>query len=300
VTDSSDRPGAATIRLEAADVLVLGAIAVFVMLAVVFHRRVDGWLFLVAKDLAATAVFLAAVVWTGRIRPGWAWFVARTATVSLAYAWLFGTVAKLQLIVHGHWLDGAVLGFEDRLFGVQPTIWLERFIRPWLTEWMMFAYVVYLLLYPLVCVVIYRGHGARALEECLLALGLANVACDLGFILFPVAGPTAFMGTAYAMPLDGWFFTAVGEFIRTKLHYVGGSLPSPHAAAATVMWAMSWRYNRRLAWVLAPVVLTLYVATFYCRYHYLTDAAAGIATAMAALAVTPRLMWWWRGRFTSE
>ena len=287
-------------RLEAADVLVLATSGVFVVLAVIFHRRVDGWPVLVAKDLAAAAAFLAAVLWTRRIRRGWAWFVARTATVSLAYAWLFGAVAGLQLIVHGRWLDGTVLGFEDRLFGVQPTIWLERLIRPWLTEWMMFAYVVYILLYPLVCFVIFRGHGELALEECLLALGLANVACDLGFILFPVAGPAAFMGTAYAVPLDGWVFTAAGEFIRTKLHYVGGSLPSPHAAAATVMWAMSWRYSRRLAWVLAPVVLTLYVATFYCRYHYLTDAVFGIATAVAALAVTPRLMRWWWGRFASE
>jgi membrane-associated phospholipid phosphatase len=285
---------------QAADVLILGTIAVFAMATVVFRRRIDGWPDLVLRDLAAAAILLAAVVSTGRIRRRWAWFVARTATVSLAYAWLFGAVDRLQLILHGHWLDGLVLKLEAHVFGVQPTIWLERFTRPWLTEWMMFAYVVYIALYPLVCLVIYRGHGRRALEECLLALGLANVACDFGFILFPVAGPSAFMGAAYTVPLDGWLFTAVGEFIRTKLHYVGGSLPSPHAAAATVMWAMAWRYSRRLAWLLAPIVLTLYVATFYCRYHYLTDVVFGIATALAALALTPRLMRWWQRHVASE
>jgi membrane-associated phospholipid phosphatase len=300
VTALAGCPRAARVRLEPVDLLILATIGVFAGLAVIFCRRVDGWLVMVAKDLAAAAVFLAAVVATRRIRQGWAWFLARTAAVSLACAWLFGAVARLQLIVHGRWLDGVVLGFEERLFGVQPTIWLERFIRPWLTEWMMFAYVVYIALYPLVCLVIYQRRGERALEECLLALGLANVACDLGFILFPVAGPAAFMGTTYTVPLDGWMFTAVGEFIRTKLHYVGGSLPSPHAAAATVMWAMCWRYSRRLAWALVPVILTLYVATFYCRYHYLTDAIAGIATAAAALALTPRLMRWWQGRYASE
>lgn len=284
------------VRLEATDALVLATIACFALLALVFRGRIEGWPGLVAWDLVAAAIFLAGVVVTGRVRHRWVWFVAKTATVSLAFAWLFGAVDRLQLILHGGWLDGLVLDLEARVFGVQPTLWLENFIRPWLTEWMMFAYVVYIGLYPLVCFVIYRRHGARALEECLLALGIANVACDLGFILFPVAGPTAFMGSAYTVPLDGWLFTAVGEFIRTKLHYVGGSLPSPHAAAATVMWAMSWRYSRRLAWVLAPVVLTLYVATFYCRYHYLTDTVAGIATAVVALTVAPRLMRWWRER----
>jgi membrane-associated phospholipid phosphatase len=282
------------VRLEATDALVLATIGVFAALALIFHRRVDGWLTLVAKGVALAAIFLAAVVVTGRVQRRWVWFVARTATVSLAFAWLFGAVDRLQLILHGRWLDGLVLDLEARVFGVQPTLWLESFTRPWLTEWMMFAYVVYITLYPIVCLAIYWKNGARALEECLLALGLANVACDFGFILFPVAGPTAFMGSAYTVPLDGWLFTAVGEFIRTKLHYVGGSLPSPHAAAATVMWVMSWRYSRRLAWVLAPVILTLYVATFYCRYHYLTDTVVGIATAAAALALTPWLTRWWQ------
>jgi membrane-associated phospholipid phosphatase len=283
-------------RLEATDVLVIVTIALFALLALIFQRRVQGWPGLVARDLIAAAFFFVAVIVTRRIRNRWAWFVARTATVSLAFAWLFGAVDRLQLLLHGRWLDALVLEFEAHVFGVQPTLWLEGVARPWLTEWMMFAYVVYIALYPLVCFVIYRRHGARALEECLLALGIANVACDFGFILFPVAGPAAFMGSAYTVPLDGWLFTAAGEFIRSKLHYVGGSLPSPHAAAATVMWAMSWRYSRRLAWVLTPVILTLYVATFYCRYHYLTDTLVGIATAAAALAAAPGLMRWWQER----
>jgi len=289
-------PVARGARLAATDVLVLGTIAAFALLALAFRRRVDGWPELVAKDLAAGALYVAAVVGTGRVRGRWAWFAARTSTVSLACAWLFGAVDRLQLILHGRWLDGLVLDLEAGVFGAQPTLWLQHLTRPWLTEWMMFAYVVYIGLYPLVCLVVYRGHGRRALEECLLALALANVVCDFGFIVFPVAGPTAFMGAAYTVPLDGWLFTEAGEFIRTRLHYIGGSLPSPHAAAATVMWAMAWRYSRRLAWFLAPIVLTLYVATFYCRYHYLTDAVLGIATALAALALAPRLLRWWEPR----
>jgi membrane-associated phospholipid phosphatase len=286
--------------LEATDAVVLVTIACFALLALIFHRRLEGSPGIVAKDVAFAAIFLVAVVVAGRVRNRWVWFVARTATVSLAFAWLFGAVDRLQLVLHGRWLDGLVLDLEAHVFGVQPTLWLEGLTRPWLTEWMMFAYVVYIALYPLVCLAIYRRHGRRALEECLLALGLANVACDFGFILFPVAGPTTFMGTAYTVPLDGWLFTAAGELIRTKLHYVGGSLPSPHAAAATVMWVMAWRYDRRLAWLLVPVVLTLYVATFYCRYHYLTDTVVGIATAAAALALAPGLMRWWRERFAKR
>ncbi len=284
------------VPFEVTDVLVVGTIAAFALLAVAFRRRVDGWPGLVAKDLVAGALYVAAVVGTGRVLGRWSWFVARTATVSLACAWLFGAVDRLQLVLHGRWLDGLVVELEAHVFGGQPTLWLQQLTRPWLTEWMMFAYVVYIGLYPLVCLAVYRGRGRRALEECLLALALANIICDLGFIAFPVAGPTAFMGAAYTVPLDGSVFTAIGEFIRSRLHYVGGSLPSPHAAAATVMWVMAWRFSRRVALFLAPIVLTLCVATFYCRYHYLTDTVLGIATATIALALASRLLHWWERR----
>jgi hypothetical protein len=273
------KPGA---RPETADLLLLGTLALFAALAVGF--RIERWALAAASDLAVGAVLLVVAGAVRRMREGLGRALARTAVVSLGCAYLFGAVDRLQLILRGRWLDASVLAFEHEVFGVQPTIWLERFVRPWLTEWMMFAYVGYLALYPLVCAAVYLRRGGRALEECLLALALANVACDLGFIAFPVAGPTAFMGSSYTVPLHGYLFTAVGEFIRTHLHYPGGSLPSPHAAAATVLWVMAWRHRRGLFWALAPLVLTLYVATFYCRFHYLTDTAAGIATAALAIA----------------
>jgi membrane-associated phospholipid phosphatase len=287
------------VPLEASDALILATLAFFAALSVIFHRRVGGWQLLALEDVAAAVALIVAIAATRRISVGFGRFLARTATVSLALAYLFGAVDRLQLILHRHWLDGSVLAFQDRLLGMQPTLWLQRLAHPWLTEWMMFAYVVYIPLYPLVCLTIYRRRGERALEECLFALALANVMCDLGFILFPVAGPTAYMGAAFTVPLRGYVFTSFGEFVRTSLHYVGGSLPSPHAAAATVLWIMTWKHQRRLFWLLAPVVLTLYVATFYCRYHYATDTVAGILTAAAVLLVTPSVLRWWRARMTS-
>jgi membrane-associated phospholipid phosphatase len=287
------------VPLEASDALILATLAFFAALSVIFHRRVGGWQLLALEDVAAAVALIVAIAATRRISVGFGRFLARTATVSLALAYLFGAVDRLQLILHRHWLDGSVLAFQDRLLGMQPTLWLQRLAHPWLTEWMMFAYVVYIPLYPLVCLTIYRRRGERALEECLFALALANVMCDLGFILFPVAGPTAYMGAAFTVPLRGYVFTSFGEFVRTSLHYVGGSLPSPHAAAATVLWIMTWKHARWLFWPLAPVVLTLYVATFYCRYHYATDTVAGILTAAAVLLVTPSVLRWWRARMTS-
>ena len=275
------------LNFGATDRLILATLGVFTLLALVFSRQVEGWWVLCLKNAAAAAVYLLLNQLGGRAGSGWAKFWFRTAAVTLAYAYLFGAVDKLQLILHGRWLDSVVVDGEQRLFGAQPTLWLQQFTTPALTEWLMFCYVVYIPLYPALCAVIYHLRGPEAVEDYFFTLGLTNILCDLGFILFPVAGPIAALGKLYTVPLKGYAWTWLGELVRSRLHYVGGSIPSPHAAAATVMWAMAYRYHRPSFYVLAPIILSLYVSTFYLRYHYLTDAFVGIAVAVLALRAAP-------------
>ena len=59
------------------------------------------------------------------------------------------------------------------------------------------------------------------------------------------------------------------------------------------MWAMAYRYHRPSFYILIPVVLSLYVSTFYGRYHYVTDAVVGVVVAFVALAIAPALMKLW-------
>lgn len=275
------------------NLLVLGTLALFALLCLVFHRRVDGWLALAVRNLCAAGTFVLVSWVAAGVRHAVTRFVLRTSVVTFAFAYLFGAVDRLQLILHPGWLDQSVIDLEARILGTQPTLWLERFVTPWLTEWMMFAYVIYIPLYPVICGLLWRRFGQDAAETCFFTVGLANVACDLGFILVPVAGPTWFMGKSYTVPLDGYLFTWLGELVRAKAHFPGGSLPSPHCAAATVLWGMTWKYHRGTFWALTPVILTLYVSTVYGRYHYLADAVTGVGLAVLVLAVAPRLLRRW-------
>ena len=59
------------------------------------------------------------------------------------------------------------------------------------------------------------------------------------------------------------------------------------------MWLMAWKHYRPAFWVFSPVILSLYVSTFYGRYHYVTDAILGIATAGLALIAAPPLQRAW-------
>jgi hypothetical protein len=284
--------------LQATDAIILATLALFTVLTLVFYQRITGWGLLVLKNLAVGVAYVAFQQIAARARSKPLKFALRLLPVTLTYGYLFLAVDKLQLIVHGRFLDDVVLRIEAAIFGVQPTLWLEQFTKPAVTEWMMFAYMFYFPMYPILCAIIYFRDGEAGMEDYFFTLGLTNILCDLGFIVFPVAGPIAAMGDRYTVPLTGFLFTWQGEWVRASLQFPGGSIPSPHCAAATVMWAMAYRYHRTAFWLLLPVVLSLYVSTFYGRYHYVSDAVLGIATALAAVKMAPALARAWERRKT--
>lgn len=281
------------LQLRATDGLILATLILFSVLAIVFYDQVDGWWMLVLKNLAVAGVYILFNQFSEHAAKKFWKFFLRVAAVTLTYAYLFGAVDKFQLLIHGRWMDDYILDFEQWTFGVQPTLWLEDFISKPLTEWLMFSYVIYVPMYPVLCGIIYYLRGELAMEDYFFTLGFTNILCDIGFILFPVASPMYYIKQLYTIPLEGWIWTFLGECMRKYLHFAGGSIPSPHTAAATIMWIMAYRYHRPSFWVLTPIVLSLYVSTFYCRYHYVTDAVVGVLVALLALAVAPLLMKMW-------
>ena len=274
---------------RATDRVVFAALGAVILLAAVFHARVGSWRTVVASAALAALAYAALIVVAARRRSPYAAFVVRMTGLLAFFAFLNAAVAPLQLAIHGRWRDDLVLAAEEAIFGVQPTVWMQAFVSRPLTEWMMFSYVVYLPLFPVVCVLLYRRKGERAAAGCLLAMALANVFCDLSFMLFPVAGPLPYIAERFTVPLDGWLFTWIGEALRHHAQFVGGTIPSPHCANATVMWGMAYLHHRPLFRVLSPVVLSLYLSTVYCRYHYVTDAVLGIA--VGALAIVAASAW---------
>jgi membrane-associated phospholipid phosphatase len=281
------------LEIQAADVLILAVFALFTALTILFHGRIlYPWRSL-AKNCACAILYLGAVYAYPRVSSRFLRFFLRTGSVQIAFAYLYLASLPLQLIFVRNWQDAVVLRLEQAVFGFQPTLWLQKFVSPALTEWMMFCYVTYVVLYPVLSGLIFYKRGERAMEHYLFALVLTNVICDLGFLVFPIAGPLYYMPRAYAVPLKGHAFTFLGEYIRTHVHQIGGNLPSPHAALASVMWIMAYRYFRPGFYIMAPVILSLYVSTFYGRYHYLTDAVVGILTGILAILCVPSIMAKW-------
>ncbi|MEW6511270.1 MAG: phosphatase PAP2 family protein, partial [Bacteroidota bacterium] len=223
----------------------------------------------------------------------WAKGIARVAITTTAvlflYSHIFQAIAGFQHILVPGWMDAQLIAWESALTGTESSVAIQKITTPLLTEWMMFSYVLYVPLLPLVAVLCYVRGGEQGNLEYLVNIAFANILCNVGFVLFPVAGPLFHDATRYSVSLDGGLFSSCGEWMRSNVHYPGGSLPSPHCAAGTVMIVMLYRYHRKAFRLLLPPLATIYVATVYGRYHYAWDVIAGIGAAVITLKASPIL-----------
>jgi hypothetical protein len=273
----------------AVDCVGLGFLGLLFALAVLCPGRIPNAPQTAAEVLRAAALYSAAVTFARTIRGGFPATLAHTAAVITLHAYLFAAVGGFQHVIVAGWRDDLLISWEGWLTGTELSVWMQRIAAPWLTEWMMFAYVLYVPLLPAVALLCHRGAGAHGAMDYLLNLSLVNVACYTGFILFPVAGPLFHYPERFTVPLGNGLFAWCGEWMRANVHYPGGSLPSPHCAAGTVMMALLYRYRRALFRVTLPVFLTIYAATVYGRYHYAWDVVTGIVAAVVVLRTSPAL-----------
>jgi membrane-associated phospholipid phosphatase len=216
--------------------------------------------------------------------------VLQASFVFSFFAYFFGLSSKFQFILHTQWQDAKLIELDRIFFGNELSLILEKFTTPYLTEAMMFAYVFYLPLLVITAILIFKSAGDNGLEEYLFMLSLSYAFCYIGFILFPVASQMYFMPEKYSIPIEGGFFTYLSELIRHNLHYPGGSLPSPHCAAATVILWACYKNSRKIFFVILPSIMLLYISTVYGRFHYFIDSLTGILTGYMAILLYPLMI----------
>ncbi len=268
----------------------MSVIAVCFILTIIFRANVDEWQIVALKTAAAGLSLMATFASIGAVANGKIRLLVIAGAVFYYFEFFFQISGELQNTLVEGWKDDIVIGLEHALIGTEVSLYLQKFVSPPLTELMMFAYVAYVPLLPAAALLCFLKSGTRGALEYLFALCLAYGACYMGFILFPVASQMYYNPDLYTVQLEGGLFTGLSDWIRANAHYPGGSLPSPHCAAATVIIGMLYKHARSWLYLLLPTLLLIYPSTVYGRFHYTLDVVAGIVLGLATLKFYPNVL----------
>jgi len=194
-------------------------------------------------------------------------------------------------------VDPQLIHIDFSMFGVHPTLWMEQWIVPWLTDLLSLAYISYYFL-PLILVGVLLLKGRKAeFDESIFVLALGYYVSFVGYILFPAIGPRYTMTHLYSVPLEASFIT---DFVRDVLnaleHNKRDCMPSGHTQIVLIVSYLAYRYERFLFYVFFPIVCGLILSTVYLRYHYVIDLFAGAILAAGCVIIGPRLFRVWTSR----
>jgi membrane-associated phospholipid phosphatase len=246
---------------------------------------------LVTTYAALALAVLAAAWYRARVHPAKRGFHFSVAVSVLTVALVFNSLGELIAGLQRASCDARLIAIDLALFGVHPTVWLERFATPLITDLLQLAYLSYYLI-PLAlgCLLIARGRF-DAFEEVLFGILLCFYLSYLGYLLFPAVGPRYTLSALQSGMLQVSPCTAKIQQVLDALEKnKTDAFPSGHSAVSLICLYYAWKQREQLLFaVLVPVVAGLLAATVYLRYHYVIDVIAGCALTGVTVVLAPVL-----------
>jgi membrane-associated phospholipid phosphatase len=197
--------------------------------------------------------------------------------ILMMYYSLWGNATHL-VVTHDR--DAALMALDQKIFGFQASLALQRFITPPLTAWMEFAYTFHLFNIPIVACFIYLRRPRVRFREMMCGMVVISFFGMLGYLLVPAIGPQYTLRSQFTVPLSQPLaaFNRQMEFMDFA-RIQRDVFPSLHVGISFLVWLYAWRNSRRLFWILSPLILSLWISTVYLRQHYLIDCVAGFVLA---------------------
>jgi membrane-associated phospholipid phosphatase len=239
-----------------------------------FHTNLPHWLNLLGFNLCICLFMFVVATGINHRTGGW-WHFFRHFYPVLFFIALYEENRYLIHMVFPNLFDNLVNQFELAIFGVHPTVWMQKYISFGLSEYMMFSYVFYYFLILSLGLGLYFSHKVRELDLFFFTVTITFFFSYLGFIFFPVAGPRFALAGLHQKELGGGLISHFVQNFMYSAGIKGAAMPSSHVAIALVVLIYARRYHRILFYVLSPFVFSLFVSTVYGRFHYVSDVFAG-------------------------
>lgn len=190
---------------------------------------------------------------------------------------------SLGLLVHDinpRDVDPLLIRLDYLFFGGYPTVMLESFQHPLVTDILQVSYSSYYFL-PIALGVLVKLHGKEGeFDRVVFFVLLCFYLSYVGYILFPALGPRYTMNHLQSSDLTGMFVAEpIQEFLNRLEGIKRDAFPSGHTAIVLVVSGLAYRFHRGFFYGTLPVIILLIAATVYCRYHYVVDVIGGVILA---------------------
>ncbi len=213
----------------------------------------------------------------------------------VAYVPLFFTAMHYYIpAIHASDYDRLLVFLDYKLLGVHPTVYLEKIMTPWLTEYLQISYTAFYFCPAVVIVILFLKGNIQKLDYYLTLLAVAFFLSYIGYLLIPALGPRFYIAHLQTRPLEGMFlFNKIQHVLNELENIQWDAFPSGHTAIILLVLYFSFYFMRRFFYAMIPVSLSLIFSTVYLRYHYVVDVLGGIALTV----VTILLVNWYAGYF---
>ena len=174
-------------------------------------------------------------------------------------------------------IDSILIQLDFALFGVHPTIWLEKLHYPFFTE---FLQLVYITFYFLPVALIYRMQKRNEYSEMFhfqFVFFFGFYLSYIGYLLFPSIGPRFTLQHYQSFPLEGLYLTNYIQNTLNNLEQINrDAFPSGHTMMTVLSLIFAMKYDKKLVKTYFFITVFMIISTVYLRYHYVVDVFGGL------------------------
>lgn len=192
---------------------------------------------------------------------------------------IFDSLHLVLTYINPNVYDAMLYRIDHQILGVDPTVWIESYIHPFITELM---YILYFFYFPMPLFILgylYKKKRYKALDKSILFLFVTYYGSYLLYFVVPALGPRFYdpLVALQKVPLDGLYFTdIIRNTISSLEHNKFDAFPSLHTAISLATIILIAQYRKKWLVIFIPILIGILISLIYCRYHYFIDIIGGV------------------------
>ncbi len=179
--------------------------------------------------------------------------------------------------VHPVDYDNLLIQIDRFIFGVDPTVWMEQFTNPYLTEVLQYVYSTFYFLPICLGIILAKKQQDDDLNFLFFQIVYGFYLSYIGYFILPAIGPRFTLDHLQSFQLTGvWLANDIQVLLNTLENSQRDAFPSGHTAMTLLTLYYAKKYNKPYFYFMIPITILMLFSTVYLRYHYVIDVFAGV------------------------